>query len=479
MSIESLSEEQLLITLETELYNRSFFAFIKDAAQVLEPQTKFDWIWVHEFLANTLQAELERLINGEEKTKDILLNLPFRAGKSLILSILFPAYILSRQPTLTIGCVSATQDLATKFSSKVKQLLTSDWYQQHYGNKVRISNDQRAKADFMVDGGGRMSAFGIHTAKILGSGFDLLLIDDAQATINVTPVGLLNTINSYRDAVQSRIRDPKTSVRILCQQRVHEGDLSGWITANIGEKFTHICIPARLTKDLKPTYLATNYTNGLMWENRFSNQVLDDFKLTMRGNQFSGQLMQSPAPEEGSLIMRSWFKTVKLSSILTLNLQWNLVLDTATSEKTTNDPTAFLLVAKSGNNLIIRKAARKWLQFYELLEEIKEWKRIYNIHRIYVEDKSSGTQILQELKRATKYNVLALSPMGKDKVQRVMAAQPVLQSQRVILVEDDTWNEMLLSESAAFPYSAHDDLVDTLTYAVSEFMQKSGGTVFK
>ena len=134
MVIESLTEKQLLLKLRTELYKRSYYEFFKAAALILEPSTQWEWNWHFKYIADTLQNELERIIAGGDKDKDYILNLPFRSGKSMILTIIFPAYVLMRDPTLSISCVSATQDLATKFSHKTKMLIESEWYQELFGH---------------------------------------------------------------------------------------------------------------------------------------------------------------------------------------------------------------------------------------------------------------------------------------------------------------------------------------------------------
>ena len=100
-------------------------------------------------------------------------------------------------------------------------------------------------------------------------------------------------------------------------------------------------------------------------------------------------------------------------------------------------------------------------------------KKIYNTNRTYIEQKSSGISIIQELKRSTELNVIPLSPQGKDKITRIMSVQPSLEGGKVILVEDVEWNDMLLSELASFPYGAHDDLTDCLSYSVQQFINKS------
>lgn len=478
MAIEATNEKELLLVLETELYRRNFFEFFKAATKVLYPSVEWDYNWHFRYIADLLQSEVQRINDKLPKDKDFIVNLPFRSGKSILISIIFPVWAWVKNPCLNIITVSATDFLAQKFSHQSLILIQSEWFQNHFGHIVEIRKDTQAKGNFMNTAGGRRESFGIN-AGIIGSGCDIMLLDDIQSPDNVTPTGLKNTIESYTDVIYSRLNNPSVSIRIILQQRVHENDISGYLMRTNPQKYYHICVPAILTPDLHPAGLGINYQDKLFWKSRFSQKVMDDFKATMRPAPYAGQLLQRPVPEEGLLIKRDWFLFKKLSEVLPLNLQWNLVLDTATSDKQKNDPSGFMLCARHGNILIIRKAARKWLQFNELLTEVKEWKKIYNIHKIYCEEKSSGIQIVQELKRSTNWNVLSLKDNGKDKTQRVMAIQPTLESKRVILVQDDEWNEMFLSECAAFPYAVHDDLVDCLSYATSEFLLQSGATIFK
>jgi predicted phage terminase large subunit-like protein len=478
MSIDTINKNELLLVLETELFRRNFFEFFKAATKVMYPSVAWDYNWHFSYIADLLQSEVQRINDKLPKDKDFIVNLPFRSGKSILISIIFPVWCWIKNPALNIITVSATDFLAQKFSHQSLILIQSEWFKLHFGHIVQIREDAKAKGNYMTTSGGRRESFGINSG-IIGSGCDIMLLDDIQSPDNVTVTGLKNTIESYVDVIYSRLNDPNISIRIILQQRVHENDISGYLVRTAPQKYHHICVPAILTQDIHPAGLAINYQDKLFWKNRFSQKVMDDFKATMRPAPYAGQLLQRPTPEEGDLIKRDWFLFKKLSEVLPLNLQWNLVLDTATSDKAKNDPSGFMLCARHGNSLVIRKCARKWLQFNELLTEIKEWKKIYSIHKIYCEEKSSGIQIIQELKRATNWNVLNLKDNGKDKIQRVMAIQPTLESKRVILVEDDTWNETFLSECAAFPFGVHDDLVDCLSYATSEFLLQSGVTVFK
>jgi predicted phage terminase large subunit-like protein len=206
---------------------------------------------------------------------------------------------------------------------------------------------------------------------------------------------------------------------------------------------------------------------------------MDDFKSTMRPAPYAGQLLQRPVPEEGNIILRAWFTFISKLEAHQKNLKWNLILDTAYTKNTANDPSGWLIVAKDGNNLIIRHAGRGWLEFNDLMTKINELKIEFDWQKIYIEDKASGLSIAQELRRLTNYNVLSLHPKSKDKIERVKSAQPSLEAKRVILVKDDSWNETFLSECASFPFAVHDDIVDCLSYSVEEFLNKGGGTVFR
>jgi len=84
---DKLNEQQkklLKLDIRRELYKKSFYEFFKDAVQVIEPTTHWSFNWHFEYLCDMLQQEAERIkINGR-KDKDIIVNVPFRSGKSYL-----------------------------------------------------------------------------------------------------------------------------------------------------------------------------------------------------------------------------------------------------------------------------------------------------------------------------------------------------------------------------------------------------------
>jgi len=477
---KSIPKDKLIAILEAEVSRRSFYEFFKLSAPILYPGVEFQWNWHFEYISNILQEETERMSIGIPKNKDIIINLPFRSGKSIMISVIFPVWLWIKDKNINIISVSATESLAVKFSHSSKMLIESKWFKERFP-EVQLRPDSKSKGAFINTSGGRREAFGINSL-VIGSGCNVMLLDDLQSPDDVTPLGLRNTIESFQDILFSRLDNPSTDFRVLLQQRVHENDISGYLMRTNPDKYNNIVLPVILTEDLRPASLAPYFDHGYFWPQRFSENVLADFRSTMRPNMYAGQLLQRPTLNEGDIIKRQWFKTIKLSELLHLapnGIKWDMVIDTAYTENRKNDPTSIMIIGKVGNNLYIRKVYQRWMEFVKLISSIKELQLEYNIKRIYIEEKGSGISIIQQLKQQSNFNIVPLSPGSKDKLSRVNAITPVLEGGRVYLIEDQDWNELLVSECAGFPYGLHDDIVDCLTYSIQEFLMKGGVTVFK
>ena len=91
---------------------------------------------------------------------------------------------------------------------------------------------------------------------------------------------------------------------------------------------------------------------------------------------------------------------------------------------------------------------------------------------VLVEDKSAGTQLIQDLRRAG-VSVRSYNPGNADKTQRLNIIAPIIQRGRVYVPESRSnpgmardWAEALVSQLCAFPEVRHDDLVDSTTQAL-------------
>ena len=88
-----------------------------------------------------------------------------------------------------------------------------------------------------------------------------------------------------------------------------------------------------------------------------------------------------------------------------------------------------------------------------------------------VEDKVSGTGLIQTLKREG-IPMLAIQ-RDRDKVTRAYDAAPMIESGNVLLPRDAPWLSDLLAEATTFPNGAHDDQLDPLFDAVADMLSAS------
>ena len=95
---------------------------------------------------------------------------------------------------------------------------------------------------------------------------------------------------------------------------------------------------------------------------------------------------------------------------------------------------------------------------------------------IYIEDKASGTGLIQQLNKNQSFIPVIAIQRTKDKLTRLMEVQPRIQSGQVYLPESAPWVIDFISECEAFTANdshKHDDQIDPLIDAVNTFNSSS------
>lgn len=248
-------------------------------------------------------------------------------------------------------------------------------------------------------------------------------------------------------------------------QRLHEDDLSGYLLKKEG--YRHICIPGELTNEVKPTKLRDKYKDGLFWPERFTQNLLDKFKVELGSVGYAGQILQTPTPPSGNIFKKEWFQVVHE---LPQNATWHVKVDPAYTSKSENDPTAVMCYAWHDNFLYIRNVETVRLEFPQLVAFLKSYSHNHGLSRqskIYIEPKASGKSIVQQLRSETGLNVLEDKSPERDKVSRANAVSAKVEAGRVKLLAGG-WNQRFLAEVIQFPYAKHDDQVDVMVMALND-----------
>jgi len=470
----------LKFALEKKLCEMSFYEFFKAAWIVVEPAVPLSTNWHHKYICDLLQAECERVIAQEPKSKDIIINVPFRSTKSLIVTVMFPVWAWIKSPKLRFITSSYSATLSIELATKSRDIIFSDWFKRRWGEVFHIKKDQNLKERYENNFVGMRRATSVG-GTVTGQGADFLIVDDPLSPQMANSATERDNANEwYRTTFYSRLNQPDIGVRIIIMQRVHEDDLTGFLLGKETRlKYQHICIPAKSGDgNIKPAYLEKFYEKGtnLFWKDRFSQKILDDYRSALGSYGYAGQLQQTPTPLDSGMIHKDWFKIDRFRVDDTIV---NFVIDPAYTADQKNDPSALLAYTYKDNKWQIIDCVNVYKEFPDLVKFIQQWvvKNGYtNRSRIYVEPKASGKSIVQTLVRETGLNVKEDKPPTKDKVARVSDVSASLESGRVSILNGD-WNDEFLYQLAKFPAAKHDDMVDCLVMAVNKEIWSGGGKV--
>ena len=462
------------------LSEHSFYEFFKCAWHVLHPSEALIDNWHIKELCDLLQAETVRIKAGKKKKQDILINIPPRSLKSMIVTIMWNAWAWLEYTEMKFITASYSAGLAADHSGMTKMVIESQWY-QFLWPEIELRHDSRAITKYANTKLGSRRATSVG-GTVTGAGCDVLIGDDVINPKKAMSIReRTNCIDWWTRTMYNRLNNPEVGLRVIVMQRLHEEDLTGHILAK-KMNYKHICIPAEVTEDLNPPSLKKFYKKGLFFPDRFTREILDEYNYEMGSFGYAGQYLQQPSPEGGGIVRTAWFKKFSLLKLedkakeLGKTLVWNFVIDTAYTKDETNDPTAVMCYAEFDGETYIRGVNSAFLEFPELVEWLPSYvtEQGYDGNsRIYIEPKASGKSVVQQLKRDTRLNIIEDKPPRDDKIVRLNSISATIQAGKVHLLEHATWLDKFLHEVAAFPRGKHDDQVDCLSMAVSRAISKS------
>jgi len=453
--------------IEAELCRRSFYYFFIEFWPTIEAVELKD-NWHIKYICDQLQACYEAWERGESQ-QDIVINVPPGSSKSTICTQLFPAWLWIKNPAIRIISSSYAATLSTAHAVKSRNCITSDKYKLYFSKQVKIKTGEDNKTNYKNTKMGERYVTSTGSA-VTGMHADFILIDDPVNPEQAQSEAQRNAANEHiSSTLATRKTDKSRSVTILIMQRLHEKDPTGVRLKEGGVK--HICIPATLSDKVNPPELASKYVDGLMDPVRLGHDALDRLRKQLGSYSYAGQIGQTPSPEGGGQLKKAWFGRIGYDEFKKLRSSQpvNFVLDTAYTEKQTNDPTAIMAICYISPHLYIIDSTQVWKEFPDLIKFIGSYVQQHGYSsgsRIMVEPKASGKSVVQEIKK-TELNIYELPPPKDDKTTRVSSVSAQIEAGKVILV-DGQWNDNFLGECAAFPMGEHDDQVDNLVNAIQQ-----------
>ncbi len=471
---------------------------------------KFRVNWHHELIAERVQA----VIDG--RIKNLVINVPPGSSKTELVAINLMARGLALNPRARFLHISYSDDLALLNSQTARELVQSDEFQELW--PLAIADDAKSKKrwNVLVDGkkaggvyavslGGQITGF---RAGHMAEGFQgAIIIDDPLKPEDAYSKARRSAANRrLLSTVKSRKANPDTPI-IVIMQRLAQEDVTGFIEAgNLPGEWEHIVIPAMIDDDYVaglPEHLRAKVGSTERDDKgRFSywpyKEPLGDLLAMEAGTGadqdgarvsrfvFASQYQQRPAPLGGDLIQGAWFGRYRT---LPKIVSRKVFVDTAQKTAERNDYSVFECwgLGDDGKLYLLDLLRGKWAAPELKRRAVDFWTkhRPYDtklsapLRQMVIEDKSSGTGLIQEIAADGKIPVRGVERV-KDKLTRVMDVQSYIEAGLICIPEEADFVADFLAECEAFTADdthAHDDQVDPMVDAINDMLATAGSNI--
>lgn len=440
--------------------------------------------WFNRVIAAELQQFYFDVMAGKQPR--LIIQAPPRSGKSELFSRRFPAWAFGQNPNLQMIATSYSADLSSRMNRDVQRIIDSQEYSEIFPEtsfsgatsaSVNAQKGIRNSEIFEISGhSGSYRSAGVGGG-ITGMGADIAIIDD--------PVKDAKEANSqtvrdsvwdwYTSTFYTRL-SPKSGI-LLGMTRWHEDDLAGRLLAemkNGGDQWRVISFPAIAESDEE-----YRKEGEALHPERYDLTHLNKIRFAVGTQTWNALYQQRPSSKGGDIIKGKDFKRY---SILPIMRRVIIAGDTAQKTKQHNDYSVFIVAGLGidGGVYLIDLVRGKW-EAPELEQKMTDiWNKYRPIHKVqgvYIEDKSSGTGLIQNIQRKKAFPIKGVQ-VDADKYTRVLSVQGYIESGYVYLPENAPWVSDFIDECEKFTATdshKHDDQVDTLTMTLTELLSRGVG----
>ena len=451
---------------------------------------------------------LTKLMLGKLEKPNLMILMPPRCAKTSLVVRAFVPWAMSYFPDSEFILSSYGQDLATDNNVSVRDTLSAEWYRglvgSDWGADIEMRGDKAGgrQDHFFTTAGGSCKAVGVGGG-IIGFGAGKLrpefggaiIMDDMLKPVEAkSPTSRRAAIDTIRNTLESR-RNRKTTPMtpmILVMQRLGPQDPAGYFLQNERERWTIVQVPAEDGGES-------------IWPERISLEELAHMKES-DPDTYWAQMMQEPSQSARAIFREAWWKywidRDALERRITLKF---ITADTAFKATDSADYSVIQCWGCIGTSgLVLTDQVRGQWEFPELVEQAKAFVAKNSARRqgftpateFWVEDKASGTSLVQTFQRAG-IPVNAWVPGGgaqtatgvrdpsaaRDKVGRAKQCTMPISAGRLFLPDPKLpgykWVEGFINEHSSFTDDdshLHDDVVDAQTMATLIWLQRGGGT---
>lgn len=442
----------------------SLASFTRAAWDVIEPNRTF----VDGWHIGAICEHLEALRRGE--IRNLIIEMPPGHMKSLLVSVLFQAWVWIDQPETRWLFASYAHTLSERDSVRTRRIIESDWYRGVFEPKWNLAYDQNQKARFNNDREGYRISTSVHGTGT-GEKGDYVCWDDPHKLTDVYSDTKRNKVIEWHDEEWStRGIDPKTVRKLGVMQRLHMGDLAGHCRRKTTYEF--LTLPAEYEGKKFRTCInwedPRTKTGDLIWPEMAGPKEVATMKKDLGPQGWAAQGQQNPTPAKGAIVDRSMWKFYReLPNDLETWIQsWDLPFK---GTEHSSYAVGQVWGRKKAHNYLIAQY-RQQVGFNGQLGAVRvmttNWPKAGGK---YFEDAANASALTETIKSEIAGAILW--PVHGSKEARARAVSPQIASGNIWLphpeVPGNEWVLEFIEEWQAAPDGPYMDQVDASSQAIS------------
>ena len=424
-----------------------------------------------------IDSSINAYLQGVSTNLDI--EVPFRHGKSELVSKALPAYFLGRCHHMHPDVIMTGygDSLIQGFSKECKAIIQSKRYREIFP-EIEIKRGSDSAHEWAIDGStGLVTATGLG-GSLTGKGASLLVCDDvvknrAEAR---SETFRRNQWEAFGDAMTRRA---PTSIAILCATSWHVDDVRGRLRALEGHEdgfdtFKRLSFPAR---NPDGSYLFPERFPAKWYESHYallgpvwSAALLDCNPIHAGGNRF-----------RVDLIVEDDYNAFPSARYVRA---WDLASSSEQRDKDDPDYTVGILGAVVRDSLglphlwVKDMVYGKWEAPERNTTIIKTTDKDDRYVPIAVEAFGAYKDAYIEIKRLLQgKRIVTASRMQGDKSAKLADLEPVFQSGRVHVPKGASWLPLFKKQFSEFPNGKHDDACDATGICYNEALKSGMGVI--
>jgi predicted phage terminase large subunit-like protein len=431
-----------------------------------------DWAWtlvtgsplVRNGATDALVQALQDVADG--KVTRLLVAMPPGVGKSTVLAC-YAAWRLARDPSHRSIHAAHAFELAATESRRVRRLVEGDEYRAMFP-AVALREDESTVAHWATTSDGRYIAVGSDGA-LTGRRAHEAVLDDPLNAIDRFSKSARDTLWAwFCESLSTRLDGDRAPI-IVVQQRLDRDDLIGRLLEQPG--WTLVELPAEREDGtlLAPTIL--------------SRDKLDALRAQIGAAAYACQYLQRPASDDDAIVKRGWWRFHYAkptpasaprpagcdsgSHAVETPIKYDqlvIACDLTFGSLRGDYAVAQVWGAVGGARYLLEQWRKKSSQL-EQQAAIKALAQKYPRAKVLVEKAAGGAGAIEQLTAAGVPNIVAVSPGGKGKAERLGLVSPAIEGGHVYLPLGAPWLADYVEELSG--NSKHDDSADATAYALA------------